>query len=120
MVVELLAGIVVVLVLVVVLLVWRLQTLKRLVSGLAFDKKSLAVRHGKMSEQFFPFMKHYPYQPSGFRFLGTPVDGVQFEPDRVVLVEFKTGSSRLSAKQKEIKTLVEKGKVEFKEIAVRK
>ena len=30
------------------------------------------------------------------RFLGAPIDGVQFEDDRVILVEFKSGRSRLS------------------------
>jgi predicted Holliday junction resolvase-like endonuclease len=41
---------------------------------------------------------------------------VQFEPDRIVFVEFKTGSSRLSAKQKDIKDLVLNKKVEFREV----
>ncbi|MBL7160913.1 MAG: hypothetical protein ISS93_03640 [Candidatus Aenigmarchaeota archaeon] len=98
------------------LLLYWIYSLKKSQRGLEFGKRSLSVKYGKTTEQFFPFMKDYPFQPGGFRFLGTPIDGVQFEKDKVVLVEFKSGDSRLSARQQEIKSLVEKGKVEFREI----
>ncbi len=83
-----------------------------------FQKKSLSSRYGKMTEQFIPFLERYPYDEQNFRFLGSPIDGVQFEPDKVVLVEFKTASSRLTRKQKEIKKLVERGRVEFQEFRI--
>lgn len=60
-------------------------------------------------------MNQYPYNPWGFRFLGSPIDGVQFEEDRVVLVEFKANRSRLSDGQKRIKKLVEDGHVYWEE-----
>ena len=78
-------------------------------------KHSLSSKYGRMTEQFMPFLEDYPYDKQNFRFIGSPIDGVQFEPDRVVLVEFKSADSSLSARQKEIKRLVESGKVEFKE-----
>jgi predicted Holliday junction resolvase-like endonuclease len=56
-------------------------------------------------------MPDYPYDPQEFRFLGSPVDGVRFENDRIVFVEFKANKSRLSEKQKRIKQLVEEGYV---------
>ena len=68
-----------------------------------------------MTEQFLPFLDDYPYDPQDFRFLGTPIDGVQFEDDKVVLTEFKTAGSQLSVRQKSIRRLVEEGKVEFEE-----
>jgi predicted Holliday junction resolvase-like endonuclease len=72
-----------------------------------------------MTEQFMPFMKDYPYDAQNFRFLGTPIDGVQFNDDGIVFVEFKSGDSRLSAKQKAIKDLVLNKKVEFREVRMR-
>ncbi len=102
-----------------VLLYWKLRLLKKSLEEIAFGKRSLSARYGRMSEQFFPFMKGYPHDPQGFRFLGTPVDGVQFGKDRVVFVEFKSGDSRLSAKQKEIQEIVRKGKVGFEVVSIR-
>ncbi|MBU1178389.1 endonuclease [Patescibacteria group bacterium] len=82
---------------------------------LQHSKKSQSSRYGKMTEQFLPFLDDYPYDPRDFRFLGTPIDGVQFEDDKVVLIEFKTAQSQLSPKQKNVRRLVEEGKVEFEE-----
>ena len=83
-----------------------------------FRKKSLSSKYGKMTEQFLPFLDSYPYDEQSFRFLGSPIDGIQFEPDKVVLVEFKTAGSKLTKRQKEIKHLVETGKVEFQEFRI--
>jgi predicted Holliday junction resolvase-like endonuclease len=83
-----------------------------------FRKKSLSSKYGKMTEQFIPFLESYPYDEQNFRFLGSPIDGVQFEPDKVVLVEFKTAGSRLTRRQKEIQELVRKGRVEFREFRI--
>lgn len=83
-----------------------------------FRKKSLSSKYGKMTEQFIPFLESYPYNEQDFRFIGSPIDGVQFEPDRVVLVEFKAAGSQLTKRQREIKELVEKGRVEFREFRI--
>jgi len=80
------------------------------------DRQSILTSHGKSMEQFIPFLKGYPYNKENFRFLGTPIDGVQFEDDKIVFVEFKTGESRLSGRQENVKKLVGDRKVEFKEI----
>jgi predicted Holliday junction resolvase-like endonuclease len=55
----------------------------------------------------------YPWDSKQFRFLGSPIDGVQFEEDRIILVEFKSSSSQMSERQRKIKDLVEQGKVQF-------
>ena len=83
-----------------------------------FKQRSQASKYGKMTEQFIPFLDSYPYDEQNFRFLGSPIDGVQFEDDRVVFVEFKTASSKLSKKQQDIRELVKKGKVEFQEFRI--
>ncbi len=106
--------IVLVLILVTVIIIcWKLLGQNR---KLRFEKRSLSSKYGKMTEQFLPFLKDYPYNEQNFRFIGSPIDGVQFEDDKIVLVEFKVGGSNLTGKQKRIKELVEKKKVKFEEI----
>ena len=80
-----------------------------------FNKKSLSSKYGKMSEQFMPFIQTYPWDPQNFRFLGSPVDGVQFESDSVIFVEFKTAGSGLSGRQRQIRDQVREGNVQFHE-----
>jgi len=77
------------------------------------QKRSQSVRYGKLTEQFMPFLESYPYDPHDFRFLGTPIDGVQFTEDAIVLIEFKAAGSRLSNRQRAIKKMVEEGSVRF-------
>ncbi len=89
---------------------------RKVVSPLKRDKKSISVLHGKIMEQFAPFMKNYPYETKKFRFIGSPIDGIQFEDDKILFVEFKTGNSKLSEEEKRIKEIVEKKKVEWFEI----
>lgn len=116
---EIILGIaVLVLIAVIYFLVKLNSSLRRGLKELVSSKQSLATKYGKMSEQFMPFLKTYPYDSQNFRFLGTPIDGVQFENDKIVFVEFKTGDSRLSAKQKNIKELVDKKKVKWEEVRI--
>lgn len=81
------------------------------------QKKSSEVRLGKMGENLAQFTKHWPYNINNFRFLGSPIDGIQFTNDEILIVEIKTGGSRLSNKQERVKErvkeLVENGKVRF-------
>ena len=77
------------------------------------QKRSQSIRYGKLTEQFMPFLESYPYDPHDFRFLGTPIDGVQFTEDAVVLIEFKAAGSQLSQRQRTIKRMVEAGTVRF-------
>ena len=80
-----------------------------------FRQQSLSSTYGRISEQWIPLSTRYPYDPQFFRFLGSPVDGVQFEEDRIVFIEFKANKSRLSENQKRIKKLVEDGYVYWDE-----
>lgn len=79
------------------------------------QKRSLSASYGRITEQWFPIMDRYPYESANFRFLGTPVDGVQFEQDKIIFVEFKSRKSELSASQRRFKQLVESGKVTWEE-----
>lgn len=92
---------------------WRRATERH--AEVAFAKSSLSSKYGKMTEQFMPFLKDYPFDPQNFRFIGSPIDGIQFDDDKIVLIEFKTATSRLSDKQKRIAELVSQKRVTFEE-----
>ena len=81
--------------------------------------QSARVNRGLMAEQFAPFTKKFDelgWDPQEFKFLGRPVDGVQFQDDEVIIVEFKTGSAQMTPRQRNIKKLIAEGKVRFEEI----
>lgn len=112
----LLLSIALLLVIISLFIVWRLW--RAAVSDLKESRsnnQSLSTRYGKISEQFMPFISNYPWDPQDFRFIGSPIDGIQFENDKIILVEFKTASSTFSKRQRVIRDQVERGLVEFKE-----
>jgi predicted Holliday junction resolvase-like endonuclease len=76
---------------------------------------SLASTYGRISEQWFPLCEAYPYDSRDFRFIGSPIDGIQFGEDRVIFCEFKANHSELSDSQKRICDLVRAGRVEWQE-----
>jgi len=76
-------------------------------------RKSSEVRLGKIGENLAPFLNGWPWVPRQFRFLGNPVDGIQFNDDEIIFVEIKTGNARLSKGQKNTKELIKAGKVSF-------
>jgi predicted Holliday junction resolvase-like endonuclease len=77
--------------------------------------QSLMSTHGRINEQWFPLMDGFPYDSRNFKFLGQPIDGVQFEDDRIIFCEFKTNSSPLSTDQRRIRQMIEDGRVEWEE-----
>jgi predicted Holliday junction resolvase-like endonuclease len=77
------------------------------------QKKSSEVRTGKIAEQLAPFLENYPVDPGTARFIGDPIDFCHFLDDKIVFVEVKSGESQLSAKQRNIRDLIQAGKVEF-------
>ena len=95
--------------------------LKRTLGGLSREgslRRSESTRYGQITEQFMPFISDYPYDSKQFRFLGSPIDGVQFEEDKIVMIEFKSAGSKLSTRQRKIRDLIKEGKVDFQEIRV--
>jgi len=93
----------------------RLNVALRILEDERTRQRSLSASYGRITEQWFPLMDRYPYDSAGFRFLGTPVDGVQFAEDRIVFVEFKSHRAELSAAQRKWKKLVQSGKVYWEE-----
>ena len=94
-----------------------LRMRSRLIDALS-RKQSLSTKYGKMTEQFMPLLDLYPYDENSFRFLGNPIDGVQFNDDGIVFVEFKAAGSRLTPEQKRIKEMVDEKRVKFHEIRI--
>jgi len=101
------------LIIIVLFILWRRAAIKH--ADVLFSKNSLSSKYGKMTEQFMPFLKDYPYEPENFRFIGTPVDGIQFEDNKIIFIEFKSSNSQLTARQKQIAELVWQKRVEFEE-----
>ena len=104
-------------------LIWRMFGFEQRVAGILSQKKSSEVRLGKISESLAPVLQGFPVDPkkpgTSTIFLGQPVDFIHFDPERgIVLVEVKSGNSKLSANQKRIKELVKEGQIEWLEFRV--
>lgn len=83
-------------------------------------KRSRAVLGGQAAEQVAPFLPGFPCNPADARFIGKPIDFIAFPGaasgssiSEVLLIEVKTASSQLSAREKDIKRAVESGKVRY-------
>lgn len=81
----------------------------------AAERRRLVTERNGWSDQWAPLLSAYPYDPRRFRFLGAPVEGVQFEDDRVVFVSLGRAPSEGAERVKE---LVRAGRVEFHEEAL--
>lgn len=82
------------------------------------SRQSLATTYGRITEQWAPFLARYPHDPQRFRFIGGPIDGIQFADDRIVFVEIKASRSALTPEQRRIRQLVEERRVEWLEFRV--
>lgn len=81
----------------------------------AAERRRLATERDGWREQWAPLLSGYPYDPRRFRFLGGPVEGVQFEEDRVVFVSLGL-APRADAER--VKENVRAGRVEFHEAPI--
>jgi predicted Holliday junction resolvase-like endonuclease len=93
----------------------RFDTLRDELEERDFRLRSQSTVYGRISEQWFPLMDRFPYDSQGFRFIGSPVDGIQFEDDRIVFCEFKANRSDLTPEQRHIRKLVQSGRVYWEE-----
>lgn len=88
-------------------------------------KRSNAVKGGQLAEQLAPFLPNFPCNPADAHFLGQPIDYIAFSGlceknavDEILLIEVKTGTSQLSAREKGIKQAVEAGKIRYMEYRI--
>jgi len=82
-------------------------------SKLMNQKKSSEVRLGQIGEHLAPFLDTWPWDSKRFKFLGEPIDGIQFDDDEITFVEIKTGKSQLNKTQRTLRDLIKEGKVSF-------
>jgi len=82
------------------------------------QKKSSEIRLGQISEHLIPFTKNFPFDPKKARFIGSPIDMIVFEENKIVFVEVKTGDSKLSNLQKNIRKIVEDKNIEWFELRI--
>ena len=86
---------------------------------LLFQKKSSEINTGLIAEKLVPFLKNFDHNPKDATFCGNPIDYVIFGPDKVTIMEIKTGNARLTKKQRHIKSLVKNGDVVWEEIRIK-
>lgn len=85
-------------------------------------RRSRAVMAGRGAEQLAPHLPAFSerFEAADARFLGAPVDYVVFDGlaggalREVVLVEVKTGGSRLSANERQVRAAIEAGRVGYR------
>jgi predicted Holliday junction resolvase-like endonuclease len=113
-----LAAIIVILLLIIRYLWQNRRNLNAEIAKTLSSKQSLSTKYGKFTEQFLPFAEIYPYDYHQFRFLGSPIDGVQFNDDKIVFIEFKSSNSKMTQKQQNIKKIIAEKAIEFNEIRI--
>lgn len=93
--------------------------------------KSRSVLRGKVAEQMAPLLPGFCYAAADARFMGDPIDYLVFDgysalrdsgdmgkDVTLVLLDIKSGKSRLSASQHAIAKAIEKGRVRFEVVRV--
>ncbi len=87
--------------------------------------RSARTLSGKTLEKLIPFLDRFPYDAHDLRWLGDPVDFIVFDgyssdksPKQIVFCEVKSGDSKLSKVQTEIRNLVENKKVKWFEFRI--
>src|SRR3989344_5039950 len=76
---------------------------------------------GKLWEQMVPYLPKFLYHPADMRFMGSPIDYIIFDGmnekniKKVIFLEIKTGKSGLNPQEKQLKKVIESGKVEWEE-----
>src|SRR5205823_14754252 len=92
-------------------LVWRLRYSAKIREDAV--QRSLAVTVGKVHEQLVPYLPEFGFNPKDVRFLGSPVDLVVFDGlaagavRRVVFLEVKTGGAPLTARERQVRDVIE-------------
>jgi len=101
-------------------LVWKL----RYSAAIREDavQRSLAVTAGKVHEQLVPYLPEFGFNPKDARFLGSPVDLIVFDGlaagdvRRIVFLEVKTGGASLTARERQVRDIVQAREIEWAEL----
>lgn len=88
-------------------------------SKLLSQKKSSEVRLGLISEKLAPFLDDFDFNPNGLTFLGNPIDYIHFGSGEITFIEVKSGKSRLSKKQRQIRDAIADGNINWYEFRIK-
>ena len=95
--------------------------LEKALNDLKSQKRSLETIYGNAVENLVPFIDEFKdLDPKEFRQLGKPIDYIYFGDDKIIIIEVKSGNAKLNSTQRRIRDLVKEGKVEFKEIRIKR
>ena len=97
----------------------RIQQLTEKLTTVTSDFASMRVKHGQAWEAFVPLMETFENKlgpKCNAVFLGQPIDLIYFNDDEIVFVEVKTGNSRLSNRQRNVRNLVKDRKIRWEEV----
>ncbi len=100
--------------------IWRLRYTAKIRENAV--QRSLAVTAGKVHEQLVPYLPEFGFNPKDARFLGSPVDLVGFDGladgqvRRVVFLEVKTGGATLTARERQVRQVIEAREVAWAEL----
>ena len=101
-------------------IIWRLRYSAKIRENAV--QRSLAVTAGKVHEQLVPYLPEFGFNPKDARFLGSPVDLVVFDGladgqvRRVVFLEVKTGGAPLTARERQVRQVIEAREVAWAEL----
>lgn len=77
------------------------------------QKKSSEVRLGLISEQLAPFLEDFEHDPMDLQFLGNPIDYIAFEENAITFIEVKSGKSRLTKSQRQVRDHIKNGRIKW-------
>ena len=86
--------------------------------------QSRAVLGGQFSEQLAPFLPNFKYLPTECKFVGKPIDLIIFRGmdkkniNEIVFMEVKSGNSKLSPQEKNLKDAIENKRVRWEEYRI--
>lgn len=101
---------------------WLFQKEKEIRQDAA--KRSRLTLGGLFLEQLAPYLPGFKHDPTEARFIGSPIDFIVFrglssgEPEEVIFVEVKKGSSSLSSIERRLRETIEKRKVRWEEVRI--
>lgn len=85
-------------------------------------RQSQSAISGKVMEQVAPYLPDFPFDPRDMRFIGSPIDYIVFDGlssgnlQRIVLVEVKSGKSKLTQRQRQVRDVLQDGAVSWHEV----
>lgn len=108
-------------------MMWERQRWKKRLPSLRAEavERSRSVLKGKIGEHLSPLLPDFPASPAEARFIGAPIDYVVFKGmdsnsiDEVIFVEVKSGESRLTPREKQIREVITEKRVRWIEYRIK-